>query len=209
MPLVLPKQKRKAHPDGHFLHQINLINKRNSFSVANKNVNFLSKLTPKLNIDQYNSVLNSTETCLSDNTENVSGIGDTQLNHHLKKTVKSKEWIEWLNQQHIEFIENVTHASDNNGSGSNNKINTLYIGMKKPSQKYNCNLIFDSNISKINYTIEMCCLHILMCTNLDLFEIYIDKNIYLHNFLFYLKETNNILYVSYVKIVKDLNIIIT
>lgn len=189
MPLVLPKQKRKSHPDGQFAKQICIINKRNVYAEKNKNINFISLLKPKLNSNQCIEICTSVKSILAAATSK-------HTSSRPKKNILSKECIEWLNQQHIKFFEKKQNC------------NTLYIGIKKSVQKYNYNLIFDSNVAKNNYTIELCCLNVLMCCDLENYRIYLDNNICFHTFINYLKESNNILYIYYLKLIKNIDITI-
>lgn len=187
MKLALPKRRRKPNPDGIYLDQINFIKKRMELAndLEKRNLNALM-VTQMCN--PYRDLLMKTSRILN------SDIGE--LNFLLKK-VGSHNWINWLNQQHIEF--NFQSDVENNA---------IFIGFRRPLKKYKYNLIFNCNAIRSKFKIELCCCEILTCTNLNGFEIHLDYNLLFDNFIEHLKHTNNLLFLHFVTITKNLKICI-
>lgn len=196
MPLVIPKKKKTPHPDGKYAAQIKLINmKRNQYELTkNDNVNYIMKLQNHLNLPMYSNIIKYVSK-LQINVENDN-----------KLKMFSREWSDWINQQYLQYFVN-----DNNNNADGN--GSIFICLKKPPNniinKFKCYLIFNSNVDILNFNVEMICLNILLCTCfINVTNISIDKNIFFHKFIDYLKKTNNKLYLQYLKTVYGLNIFI-
>lgn len=195
MPLVLPKAKRRAHPDGKFLSQVLAIARRSEFGQSNSKHNALFDLTTRLEPKQFVETLTMSRLRFeADNNDPASTTSNSEQSNY----VNSKNWIEMLNQHHVHLFET--------------KIETqppfLFIGLKKPAQKFHHNLIFDKNVIRTNYARELTCLTILFCTsNLEQYHVVLDKNLFFDVFIEYLKTNNNILYLRFLKLAR--NILIT
>lgn len=185
--LALPKRRRRPHPDGIYLEQINIIKRRMELANDLKKRNLNALMVTQI-CNPYSDLLVKTFRILN------SDMGG--LNFLLKK-VGSSNWINWLNQQHIEcdFQNDMEH-------------NSIYIGFRRPQKKYKYNLIFNCNAIRSKFKIELCCCEILTCTNLNGFEIHLDNNLLFSNFIEHLKHTNNLLFLHFVTITKHLKICI-
>lgn len=191
MPLIIPKKKKKPHPDGKYAAQINLINmKRKLYESTKNDVNFIMKLQSQLDLTMYSNI--------------IKYIPKTQENNEqVKLKMFSREWSDWINQQYLQYFVN--------NNNNNSEICKIYIGFKKPTNnKFKCSLVFNSNVDNLNFNVEMICLNILLCTcfTTNVSDISIDKNIFFHNFIDFLKLTNNKLYLQYLKTVHGINIFV-
>lgn len=216
MPLVLPRQ-RKRNTDGRFAAQLNVIKNRRRYFDDNKHCDFISRLRCKINLKQYSDIVSLMPKLYKAEAQTPS---DATMAVR-KFQPFSSEWVNWINQQYINIIPK---KSDNTAQSTTTAADTkqnIFIGLHTSFIKTNPNenvktlfntfkykLIFNVNTDMSDYNVEMICLNILLCSDFKMYKIFINKDIMFHEFIDYIKETNNVLFLKYIQVAEATEIYI-